>query len=379
MRRNTLQTTLVALAMTTLAGLPGCETANDLVRSPSIYEDPKPTPPDQQDDPRLAMNPGQRESNPKLQRLFDRLDALEYDNQQLKKQLSDQYMRQVAQRAEAQTQASQRPSSSQAQPVQPEPVAPAPSPSVRGASTPVSTDSLTRDDLVDLLLERIAESRDPAHVKALSAAVVSLASPSHGIDHHTLDALDPRTRERVARFHQMLAMTYDQLAANPDKPISQSEMIDKINRVFGERALTIDALELCRRVDSFGVYEPFPSRRFLAGQANRALVYVELDHFKHQPTDDGEYEVRLEQQVELFDSTGETTVWRQGPIELVDLSRNQRRDFFVVYPIDLPARLPVGTYRLKVRIADKHTGSLCEQTLHDIEIVADPSLVNLGR
>ena len=62
-------------------------------------------------------------------------------------------------------------------------------------------------------------------------------------------------------------------------------------------------------------------------------------------------------------------------MQLVDVSRNKRRDFFIVYPIDQPARLPAGGYRLKVRIADKHTGSLCEQTLHDIKIVADRALV----
>jgi hypothetical protein len=152
-------------------------------------------------------------------------------------------------------------------------------------------------------------------------------------------------------------------------------MISKIDEVFGAQPLQIEALKLCRRVDSYGVYEPFATTRFLAGQKNRVLVYVELENFKHEPLEDGRYEVRLEQSVELYDATGETTVWRQGPVQLVDVSRNKRRDFFIVYPVDLPARLTAGGYRLKVRIADKHTGSLCEQTLHDIKIVADRALV----
>lgn len=372
-RSNHLHLTVCALG---LAGLlmAGCGSSPAGSRNAPLYAGPEaPT--------RSAEAPRQpvRETQPipaELERLHARLARLESDNQVLQKKLSDQYMQAIAQRqaeldgnAAASTArptantASAQQSTAGNQGNRPAPKA---GPSLLDAS---------EKDLLDALVTRIEQGSNPDRVKALMVAAMSVVSPRHELDHRLLDQLDPKSREQVARFHQMLAVTYEQLAADKSKTMTRREMIKQIDEVFGAQPLSIDALELCRRVDSYGVYEPFATTRFLAGRKNRVLIYVELENFMHHPTSDGQHEVRLEQQVELYDTTGETTVWRQGPVELVDVSRNKRRDFFIVYPIDLPARLPAGGYRLKVRLADKHTGSICEKTLHDIRIVADQSLV----
>lgn len=144
-------------------------------------------------------------------------------------------------------------------------------------------------------------------------------------------------------------------------------------------SLQIDSLQFCQRADGYGVYEPLVDSRFPAGRENRALVYYELYNFAHELTDDGRFEVRIAQQVELYNATGGTAIWRQGPVEMADVSRNKRRDFFVVCPIDLPAGLSAGEYRLKVCVADKHSGSVSEQTLHNIRIVAAQALVERGQ
>ena len=225
------------------------------------------------------------------------------------------------------------------------------------------------------LINKIVEGQDPARTKALMVAAIGVADQREKLDHDLLDQLDPRSREQVARFHQMVAVAFDELAGDTKRTLTRREMIEQIDKVFGAQPLQIQALELCRRVDSYGVYEPFVSNRFLAGRKNRVLVYVELENFHHEPAEDGRFKVTLEQQVELYDAAGETTVWRQGPVTLEDVSRNKRRDFFIVHPIDLPADLTAGGYRLKVRVADKHTGSICEQTMHDIKIVADRAMV----
>lgn len=365
MRRPSLTRLLLCTCLVTLVILIGCKSAPKAQGNEPLHSAPKQ--PDYQ--PRQARDDGPTAAQ--MQELLGRLQTLELDNAHLKKKLSDQYMEAVALRAaqlEGQNNNPARPAPQpQANATQPAPTdtAPAPNPA-----------QLSRSELLDALLKKIDQSNDPDRVKALTAAALSIATSHKQMDPRLLDALDPKAREQVARFHQMLAVTFDELASNDKAQLTRRDMIRKIDEVFGAQPLQIEQFQLCRRVDSYGVYEPFATTRFLAGKQNRVLVYVELENFKHEPLDDGRYEVRLEQSVELYDATGETTVWRQGPVQLVDVSRNKRRDFFIVYPIDLPARLPAGGYRLKVRIADKHTGSICEQTMHDIQIVADQSLVN---
>jgi hypothetical protein len=353
-----------------MVALVGCES------TPKAGSGPLHSAPDQ---PEAQARPGydRGPTSAQMQELLGRLQTLELDNAQLKKRLSDQYMEAVALR-QAQIEAEmnkRRPAPVADVTSKPQPQAHANQAQAATTAQPADPSRLSRGELLDALIKKVTDSKDPDRVKALMAAALSIASDHKQMDPRLLDALDPKGREQVARFHQMLAVAFDELAGDAKATLTRREMISKIDEVFGAQPLQIEALKLCRRVDSYGVYEPFATTRFLAGQKNRVLVYVELENFKHEPLEDGRYEVRLEQSVELYDATGETTVWRQGPVQLVDVSRNKRRDFFIVYPVDLPARLTAGGYRLKVRIADKHTGSLCEQTLHDIKIVADRALV----
>ncbi|MEO0476820.1 MAG: hypothetical protein AAF085_12760 [Planctomycetota bacterium] len=366
MRRPSFTHLFLCTSLFASTVLVGCESTRKAGNDPLLS-------PPAQPEPRSARTDAPTAAQ--MQELLGRLQTLEIDNAQLKKRLSDQYMEAVALRA-AQIEAEKRGRASQptTQPAAPEVQANQGQAVESAKSTDLS--KLSRVDLLDALLKQIANSKDPDRVKALMAAALSVASDHKQMDPRLLDALDPKSREQVARFHQMLAVAFDELASDKRATLTRREMIRKIDEVFGAQPLQIEQFQLCRRVDSYGVFEPFATTRFLAGQKNRVLVYVELENFMHEPLEDGRYEVRLEQSVELYDATGETTVWRQGPVQLVDVSRNKRRDFFIVYPIDLPARLPAGGYRLKVRIADKHTGSICEQTMHDIKIVADQGLVN---
>jgi hypothetical protein len=378
-----LRTTRTPLIYAVLAGCfaaVGCGSAPQGSRQPAIHQPPQRNANATADPRSLAGTPEIDQPTPaEMQRLIARLDMLETDNAQLKKQLSDQYMEAVRQRREqlakqesANATQNRPPSTTEQDAAASTQQANAPKPSAR-------LDGAPRQALMDELVKRIVDGQDPARTKALMVAALSVASQKHDLDHDLLDGLDPRSREQVARFHQMLAVAFDELAGDPGRTLTRREMVAKIDEVFGAQPLKIEALELCRRVDSYGVYEPFAAPRFLSGRKNRILVYVELENFHHEPTEDGKFEVKLEQSVELYDATGEATVWRQGPVELVDVSRNKRRDFFIVYPIDLPAKLTAGGYRLKVRVADKHTGSICEQTLHNIQIVADRALVDVNK
>ena len=91
-------------------------------------------------------------------------------------------------------------------------------------------------------------------------------------------------------------------------------------------------------------------------------------------SDEGQREVRLTQELILYKESDGLAVWRHEPTQIVDVSRNRRRDFYVVQMITLPARLSEGRYRLKVRLTDQHGDSVDETTLR-VQIVADSGLL----
>ncbi|MGB1126264.1 MAG: hypothetical protein ACPG4Q_13740 [Phycisphaeraceae bacterium] len=354
----------------------GCESATKVDNQP-LYAPPR------QPEPRQARDDAPTAAQ--MQEILSRLQVLELEKHELKNELkkerSDRYMEEIKLR-KAQLEAEK---------VKQRPV-PAPAanqfvpraqanqgqkPDTQPRVAPIDPSQLSREQLLDALIKKIASGKHSGRVKALMAAGLSVASDHKQMDPLLLDALDPKSREQVARYHQMLAVIFDELAGDHDAKLTRQEMIRKIDEVFGAQPLTIETLKLCREVSGYGVFEPFATTRFLAGRENPVVVYAEIENFKHVPREDGEYEVRLEQTIELFDAAGQAVVWRSGPESMVDVSRNKRRDFFVVKRVDLPQRLPAGGYRLKVRIADKHSGSICEQTMHDIQIVADQGLLGV--
>jgi hypothetical protein len=146
--------------------------------------------------------------------------------------------------------------------------------------------------------------------------------------------------------------------------------------MFGELPIGIQTLDLCKSVDGYGVYEPFADHRFLAGQPRKMIVYVELDHFKTVPRKENDrYDVKLKQEVVLFNASDGLAVWSHEPVTIRDRSRNQRRDFFTVQMVTLPERLSVGEYRLKVRVTDLQGGSVDETTV-PVELVADEQMAD---
>ena len=153
------------------------------------------------------------------------------------------------------------------------------------------------------------------------------------------------------------------------------------------RDLTIANPALCTRVDGFGVYNTLPTRdgryTLVAGQNNRVIVYVELEHFAttamRRDGLDG-FTVELIQSLALFhagtpriETDRDLVAWRRPEARIDDFSRRARRDFFVVQMIELPSTLSVGSYRLKVMVADRASGAEAEATI-DIDVVADRAL-----
>ena len=145
------------------------------------------------------------------------------------------------------------------------------------------------------------------------------------------------------------------------------------------RPLSMSRATLCTNVNGFGIYMQLrqygDAYKFLAGRPIKFLVYVELEHFKHTSiSQDGVwgYEVSLSQDLRLYHMAtgGDALVWRLPDEPVDDFSQNQRRDFYVVQLVNLPATLGVGGYRFKISIKDNASGDIVEEVI-PIEIVAD--------
>lgn len=314
-----------------------------------------------------------------LDRLMTRLDVLEADNSRLRERERQRELDAIdARRAQMEAQrqaeaiANQHNAGGGTQAEQGDPAA-GHGTAQQPAAVPTG---ISQAQLLEAIIDQLMAGDDPARIRALKAAALSVMTDRHELDYRLLEELGPREREQVTRFHQMLAVLYEELAHDDSRDISRREMIQRIDEAIGQLPLRIAVSELCSRVDGYGIYEPFASHRFLGGRPMRMVVYVELENFVHHQQPNGSYEVKLTQEIEVYDSTGEVRVWRQAPVEIVDVSRNRRRDFYVVQPIELPARLAAGGYRMKIRVIDQHTGSRAETTIGDLEVVADRELVD---
>ena len=242
------------------------------------------------------------------------------------------------------------------------------------APTPPDEASPTSDRaaLVAALTRQLRDSGDPELTKALNAAALSLLAPKRQLPPGTLDRLDRRQRQLVQQYQRMLVEVADQIASGT-RAVDASAITDRIDDLFGDKALVIRQVKLCRRVDGYGVYEPFAGTKFVAKRDRRMVVYLELDNFKTVSTADEGYEVRLTQEIALYNDADGLEVWRLKQETIRDVSRNRRRDFYTVKMIQMPQWLGVGSYRLKVRMTDLNAGTQAESALA-LQFVADETL-----
>ncbi len=238
---------------------------------------------------------------------------------------------------------------------------------------PMNLASMSRTELLETLLAQVRRGPGTALQKALDEALLTAAEPGRPIDPEALEGLDDAQVEQVARFQSMVQLFRHQLTSAEGR-VDRRAVAVALDDLYGSLPLTIRTAELCRRVEGFGVYEPFDSRTFMAGRDNKMIIYLELENFAPVEIGNGQHEVKLAQEVALYTDWDGQKVWRHETQQIVDRSRNQRRDFFVVQMITLPARLSVGKYILKVDVTDLHGGSVDGVPI-EINLVADQSLV----
>ncbi len=245
------------------------------------------------------------------------------------------------------------------------------------ASAPVAVSQadtqLTQAQVYEQLLQAVRSGDDSDLSKALTAATLGAVGPHGRLDQPLLASLSPKNQDLVRRYHQAVTALRQEVLQGGGR-IDQAQVTSRLGEVFGRQPITIRTIELCEKVLGFGVYDAFPERTFMAGREQKLIVYVELDNFlPTERTEADGYEVHLRQELELYESNG-FEVWSHEPVQIVDVSRNKRRDFFVVQLVTLPAQLSVGQYHLKVRVYDENAGTRDETSIN-IQLVADASLV----
>ena len=247
------------------------------------------------------------------------------------------------------------------------------------------------DDLADLvaratrLLASGAAYGGGARIdRGLAAVGLSMVDPERRFPTELLGELSVEERDRVERFQRVVSRVGDGLMRGDGAALANAEA-SVLDIASEDPMVRIAGLHLCKRVSGFGVFDPFPGTQFTAGQAHRMIVYAEVEDFTAKKvTADGadvvgataaadeRFEVRLSQEVILFNDADGLVVWRDGPREIKDLSRRKRRDFWVVQMITLPANLGTGKYRLKVRITDEY-GDAVDERSELLTLVADAS------
>ena len=74
------------------------------------------------------------------------------------------------------------------------------------------------------------------------------------------------------------------------------------------------------------------------GRPVRVFLYTEVANFRSEPTATGRLRTLLSQSVEIFDSAGKV-IWQRTEPEIEDIVVSPRRDFFIPFPVTLPAAL----------------------------------------
>jgi len=222
-------------------------------------------------------------------------------------------------------------------------------------------------------------SEDPASAAAALAAVESLAPGSLAqIDSETSSLSKQLSPEDRAT----LLVAAERVRSEPAKAGSamNQALAQALARMGGTVPLHLPRVALCTKVLGFGRFETFASDTFYAGKLIRAIVYAEVDGFSYRPAREGDpvqrnvplaeqQSVDLTQRLSLYHDQSGLLAWHRPAQRVVETTRNQRRDFFLIHQVELPRNLTVGTYVLKITIEDSTSGATTEASL-PIKIIA---------
>ncbi len=227
--------------------------------------------------------------------------------------------------------------------IEPTPVQPQPT---RQEPTPVEPELATFESAAPTVAAAFDRRLDAAITGKPATEVVSLL-PS---ERRVLDTV----AQHVAEFRSGLGQS-------PDVEDQVRPILDAADALRREIGLTLPTIALCSSVRIFGDYTPV-GPTFSTGRAHPVVLYVEADGFRSEQQADGRWLTRLSLSAVLYDEEGRP-VMSLPPKPARDVSRRQRRDFFLSGLITLPAHAASGRHRLKVTVRDELAGRVAQQSV----------------
>jgi hypothetical protein len=242
--------------------------------------------------------------------------------------------------------------------------------------------------LVDLLRQHSMSTDTPMRTFLSLAAMEALwpGALQRIITPESLDGggLTPDQTTAVETFRDLVVAA----RALGDPGGNETErLIAAAEKLMDSRPMRVRTAALCARVTGFGQYIPLSTTRFLHGRNHPVIIYTEVAPFAYREATSAEatragggsastseyWAVELSQEVQIYHDVDGLLVWSRPEEVVVEVSRNRRRDFFVVNEIILPRTLSVGRYRMKVVMRDRTSGAMDEAVI-PIEVVADPAI-----
>lgn len=194
------------------------------------------------------------------------------------------------------------------------------------------------------VLARLAESRggedDPARVlwQAMLDALAEAEAREPAAAEPPVEAPDPETSgQGTAAGEAPVELTI------PDEPAPE-----------------IVELQLCRKVDGFGLFEPAGADEVRPGRT--LTLYWEVEGLRAE-SDGPWFRTRLSSSAEILPADGGEPVWRKSLGTAEDACRRPRRDYFVNGRITLPDDLHPGSYQLRLSLDDLVSGRSATRTL----------------
>lgn len=230
-----------------------------------------------------------------------------------------------------------------------------PSPTRIGAGSPAH--ELTEAELFARLLKRISQTSpddspiDRERRQIISRYLMVLAGdPESAVT--MMDALN-ETEQNYMKNQLMGLWTMINPKGHPSSGRRVTEALPKFREATRYMAVATDSLslnqlEFCTEIVSYGQFKPFEGNRFSAGQ--QVLLYCEVENFAASDRN-GRFQTQLQGSYDIYDSAGTKVISQLLPVEK-EQSRNRLRDYFLAYQLNLPETLSTGTYRLQLTIED---------------------------
>jgi hypothetical protein len=251
-------------------------------------------------------------------------------------------------------------------------VKPAPAP-------PTSPGRAVTDVNVDLVqlrqkLYRASINSDQPIRELIAIAAMSLVDPElelpDGANRQLTDVEQEVLRDLHAFFQNLGASLDGSSRAEETITLAVAELQRSL---VPEPLLELPTARLCWRVGGFGEFDPFDRAAFLAHSEQQVILYLEIDGFESRRNERRQWVTEISQRLEIYSDRDGIPVWSESWQKAVDVTANQRRDFFTTQLITLPKALSVGRYHLKIQVRDEASEAEAEESIA-FEMVADPKM-----